>query len=188
MRMNGSHKSPRTLPAAGVLLMALLVSACAPAISTPSESPRTTTPDGFPTYERFDPADYEPPEPAVGAQEVEIVHDVPPQIMVGRLPDSPARAPVRRTVDGYRIQIFSSDDRRVAEQFADNVRSWWRQARPAAPIAIRQPDVIIDYQRPYYRVRFAAFESRLQADEAIGFVRQRFGDAFVVPDRVTLSE
>lgn len=44
------------------------------------------------------------------------------------------------------------------------------------------------YIQPYYRVRIGAFEFRGDAETMLSVVRQRYGDAFLVPDLVTIRE
>jgi hypothetical protein len=48
------------------------------------------------------------------------------------------------------------------------------------------PDIA--YLQPYYRVRLGGFEFRNEAERALAFVRGRWPEAFIVPDRVTIRE
>ena len=143
----------------------------------------------YPAYERFDPAPYDAAPPA----RVEVVHDVPAVVMAGRVV-VPARAgapaPTERTprqVDGYRVQILSSNNRTSAESARDAAAAWWARARgrSGAPAGL---DPIVAYLQPYYRVRLGAFASEDEAEAALAFVRTEYPDAFLVPDVVTIVE
>ncbi|OZC02294.1 SPOR domain-containing protein [Rubricoccus marinus] len=141
---------------------------------------------GFPSYETFDPSAYnaEPPP------RVTIEHDVPARTMEGtvQLPGTVA-APTNegqpREVEGFRIHIGRSEDRQSAERIRDAAAAWWRDARnrPGAP---RNLEIVVAYVQPYYRVRVGAFEFQEDADDALEFVRRQYGNAFIVPDRVTV--
>ena len=146
-----------------------------------SEPPRDR-PD-HPAYETFDPSGY---NAAPRSQPVAVEHDVPPRLMAGRVavPESAGRS---REVEGFRIQVFSSDSRETAENLRLDAESWWRtvRGRADAPDAL---DATVSYRQPYYRVRLGAFEFREDAEDALPFVRERFGEAFLVPDQVTVTE
>ncbi|MGB3542372.1 SPOR domain-containing protein [Rubrivirga sp.] len=144
---------------------------------------------GYPAYETFDPTGYDV-DPVVAT---EIVHDVPARVMEGRVvvPDqagTPAPAePQARQVDGYRVQVFTSSNRDTAERVRGEAVGWWEgaQSSPGAPSSM---EVIVGYQQPYYRVRMGAFATRAEADEALILVRQRYPEAFLVPDLVTVIQ
>lgn len=134
-----------------------------------------------PDYETFDPTGYDAePRPPVET----VVHDVPDRLMEGRvdLPDE-VRETVR-TVEGFRIQIFSGEDRYVAERILSEAREWW-DTQQGVPDEL-QPEVA--YIQPYYRVRIGAFEFRQEAEAMLARVRSRYADAFLVPDLVTLRD
>ncbi|HEX9952000.1 MAG TPA: SPOR domain-containing protein [Rubricoccaceae bacterium] len=152
-------------------------------------APPDATPATYPAYETFDASPYDAAPPG----RVEIVHDVPAVVMAGRVV-VPARAgapaPTERTprqVDGYRVQIFSSNSRAAAEQTRDGAVAWWSRARSrtGAPAAL---DPLVAYLQPYYRVRLGAFASEEDAEAALAFVRSEYPEAFLVPDVVTVVE
>ena len=68
---------------------------------------------------------------------------------------------------------------------ACEAEAWWGDVRGASG-APRDLMPVVAYLQPYYRVRLGAFEFRDEAEGALTFVRQRFPEAFVVPDRVTV--
>ena len=167
--------------ASPLLLLTALLAACA----GPREAAQPPPPaaPAYPAYETFDPSGYDAAPPAAPA---EVQHDVPPRLMQGRV-DVPGDAGGERLVDGFRIQIFSSDSRDSAEGIRTQAEAWWRDVRSltGAPSDLT-PDVA--YLQPYYRVRLGAFEFREDAERALAFVRARYPEAFIVPDRVTIRE
>ena len=183
-----------SLPVRPVLVLALgvFVSACSSTrpVSGPDAGPDPSTPQAtYPAYETFDPGPYDAAPPG----RVEVVHDVPAVVMAGRVV-VPARAgapvPSERTprqVDGFRVQILSSNTRTTAESARDAAAAWWTRARgrSGAPAGL---DPIVAYLQPYYRVRLGAFACEDEAEAALAFVRTEYPDAFLVPDVVTVVE
>lgn len=171
-------------PVLALLIACLGLAACsAPAgPSRPAELPPAQP--SHPDYETFDPSGYDaPPRPRTEA----IEHDVPDRLMEGRVDVPDESRETVRTVEGFRIQIYSGEDRNVAEGILTEARSWWESQRGAPGIANDlQPDVA--YIQPYYRVRIGAFEFRGDAETTLTRVRQRYSDAFIVPDLVTIRD
>jgi hypothetical protein len=169
-----------------VLLLALataLGSCSGPAgPSGPAEPPPPDRPV-YPEYETFDPTGY---DAAPAAAPAAVQHDVPPRLMEGRV-DVPGEPGGERVVDGFRVQVFSSESPQAAEEVRAEAAAWWRDARGTAGApADLTPEVA--YLQPYYRVRLGAFEFRDEAERALAFVRARYPEAFVVPDRVTIRD
>lgn len=183
------------LRSAAVLALSAFVAACsatgpqAPVVDPADETPIT----GYPAYETFDPAGYEADPEVVTA----IEHDVPERVMQGRVnvpgqgqaaaPAAAPEEPQARQVDGYRVQVFNTSSRDAAERIRDEAAAWWRGAQSASGMS-GDMDLLIAYQQPYYRVRMGAFATREEADRALALVRQRFPDAFLVADLVTVME
>lgn len=183
------------LHAAAILAASFALAACsATGPQGPVADPDDTPPDSdYPAYETFDPAGYDAEPPA---QPATIIHDVPARVMEGRVevpgqgaatPPSEPSEPVARQVDGYRVQVFNTASRDAAERVRSDAIDWWSAAQSSAN-APREMDVIVAYQQPYYRVRMGAFATREEADRALALVRQRFPDAFLVSDLVTVME
>lgn len=176
-----SRAAPPFLLAAFIMLL----SACA--------GPRETTgpaepADELPTpavrmsdYEDFDASAYRETAPQAAAA---LEHDVPSKLMAGT-----ADTGVRSTVQGYRIQVYSTLDKNTALQQEEEAKSWWRANKDSAPTGLFSDDldVYVVYIQPYYRVRIGNFTSRDAADRARSFLAQRFPDAFIVPDAVTVT-
>jgi hypothetical protein len=131
-------------------------------------------------YETFDPSAYEvrPPERAV-----EVVHQVPQQLMQGD-----ATKGVQRTVEGFRVQVFSARDKQAAQAFREKVRRWWERSKEDAPTSVlgAEPPIVVEYTRPYYRVRMGAFAERDAAEEALEFVSRSYENAFIARETVTV--
>ena len=128
----------------------------------------------------FDAARY-PVAPPKRATTVD--HRVPDRLLSNR-----ADKGVTRTVQGFRIQVFSAQDKQAAESFREKVRRWWQRSKGDAPSDLfsSTPPIVIEYAQPYYRVRFGAFARREDAEDALRFVRQTYPDAFMARTTVTV--
>jgi len=121
---------------------------------------------------------------------VDIEHRVPAQLMEVR-----AGAGVERTVDGFRVQIHSTDDRRAADDMYTRAEEWWDEKREGEELRAifdsavpDEPPVYLVYRQPLYRVRVGDFRSQEQARELMQLLREEFGDAFVARSRVTVRQ
>lgn len=150
------------------------------ATAQPAPEPAETRPP-VDDYETFDASRY-PVRPPV--RDVEINHEVPARLLQGDADEG-----VRRTMEGFRIQVFSAQDQEAAQNFRERVRKWWEENADEAPESLlaRQPTIDIEYSQPYYRVRFGAFGSREPAEEALAFVQENFPDAFLARSTVTVT-
>ena len=166
------------------LAAAVALAACS---GTGPVSPLNDEPE-FPVYETFDPAGYEATPPAVA---LVAVHDVSPRLMDGRvvLPQTEAPPPrvelEPRQVDGYRIQVFTSESRDTAERIRGEV-TVWLERNPGAAGSMRYGMPLVAYLQPYYRVRLGAFQFENDARAALETVRRQYPEAFIVPDLVTV--
>lgn len=174
------------------LLALLTLSACVSTTPPDVEAPDETPVSAYPAYETFDPSGYD----AAPEVRTDVEHDVPARVMAGRVVvpgggAAPAPAPPSdgepREVDGYRVQVFSSNSRDSAERVRTQATSWWQGARSraGAPASL---EARVVYLQPYYRVRLGAFATREEADAALQLVRNEFPEAFLVADRVTVTE
>ena len=167
----------------------LLCSACSGSRGTtddPDSGLDGRDPINMAEYEDFDAASYED-DPPVPSTPVE--HDVPESLLEGKVD---AR-PVNRTGPGYRIQIYSTQDKRAADRRAEQAVAWWREQLRAGqlgdlyPYEPSPPPVYQDFRQPYYRVRVGNFATRAEAQAMFRLVERRFPSAFIAPDRVTLE-
>ena len=173
------------LRATAGLVLAFSLAACS---ATAPTSPVAEEPE-YPVYETFDPSDYQASPAAVAG---EAVHDVPERLMDGRveLPQqtqavAPPAELVPRQVDGYRIQIFSSESRDSAERVRGDAATWLTR-NPTAAGSERYGTPVVAYLEPYYRVRVGSFALEQDAREALDVVRRRYPEAFIIPDLVTV--
>lgn len=153
--------------------------------SGPSPDPAPTPTEDEPSvadFETFDPARYEarPPE-----RTVEVQHRVPARLM-----RSHAERGMRRTIEGFRIQVFSARDQQAAQDFRERVRRWWENNKEKEPPSALgdDPPIIIKYSQPYYRVRIGAFADRGGAEDALSFVTTEYPNAFISRGTVTVTE
>lgn len=132
-------------------------------------------------YETFDPSAYEAEAPE---RTLEVAHQVPGRLMQGRASEG-----VRRTVEGFRIQVFSARDQQAAQDFREKVRQWWEENKEEAPTNVlgEDPPIIVKYSQPYYRVRIGAFAERDAAEEALSFVSETYPKAFISRGTVTVA-
>lgn len=173
-------------PALVLVSAALVLSACSGA--RPASGPAASEAPGasYPAYETFNPAAYPAPAPAPVPTE----HDVPARVMRGRVevPGQTGALPTEpqpRQVEGYRVQIFSTASRETADRMRSEALAWWETAQRQAG-APREMEIAVAYLQPYYRVRMGAFADRAEAERALALVRQRYPEAFLVPDLVTV--
>jgi hypothetical protein len=131
-------------------------------------------------YETFDPSGYPVSPPK---RESEVSHRVPDRLLAGRADEG-----VRQTLEGFRIQVYSAQDKQASEEFREEVRQWWQKAQKEAPddLFSANPPIVIEYAQPYYRVRFGAFAEREAAEQALEFVRSNYPDAFMARSTVTV--
>lgn len=165
-------------------LLAFLLVASGCAATGPSVEAEESEEASYPGYETFDPSGYDasPPPPAT-----KVEHDVPERLMVGRVdveappPEQPEEdpEPTAERIEGYRIQVFSTADRSTAEQVQQEALDWWEQSGVPLPS-------VVAYRQPYYRVRVGAFVTAEEAEEALSRFRERYPEAFLVPDLVTV--
>jgi cell division septation protein DedD len=80
-------------------------------------------------------------------------------------------------IDGFRIQLVASTDRRKAEEIQGSFTSRY----PGVHVGIVQ-------QAPYYKVRVGGFANRSDAMNYLQKIKANHPDAYVVPDRVKTTE
>jgi len=132
-------------------------------------------------YETFDVSAYPVRAPD---QTVEVNHQVPRQLMRGHADEG-----AKRTVEGYRIQVYSAQEQEASQEFRERVRQWWEAVNANAPDVFRNsPPIVIEYSQPYYRVRIGAFADRESAEKALKFVSKKYEGAFVAQSTVTIVQ
>lgn len=138
-------------------------------------------------YEDFDVSQYEEELPMT---QIEMEHDVPSQLLEGN-----AGAGTERTVQGYRVQIHSTEDRASADDYVLQATEWWHRERERGSLdAIfeglvpREPPVYLIYRQPYYRVRVGDFVSEDKARDLRDLLREEFSGVTISQSPVTVVQ
>ena len=81
------------------------------------------------------------------------------------------------TVEGWRIQIYSTTDRNKLE----NARGLFKS---------RYPAISVDWVHasPWYRLRAGAYANKLEATYALNQLKQYYGEAYLAKDRFKPEE
>jgi len=82
---------------------------------------------------------------------------------------------MRRTVDGYTIQIYSGQNREEA-------------MNTKKKISTDLPDVTanLQYQQPKFRVTVGRYFSKLEAYQDLTMLRKSFSSAILVPEKILI--
>lgn len=171
-----------------IIALAVVLCACTGSSQTSGQTGPSPDPDPDPAeegppvteYETFDASAYEARLPD---RTIEVQHQVPGRLMLGHADEG-----IRRTVEGFRIQVFSARDQQAAQNFREQVRQWWEENRNDAPNASfgADPPILVEYSQPYYRVRIGAFAEREVAEQALTFVSEEYPSAFISRGTVTV--
>ena len=81
-------------------------------------------------------------------------------------------------VDGWRIQIINTDDRRTMERTLASFKSRYPNIR----------NVHWEQVSPYYRIKVGAFRSKLKAQALLNDVRSHYPSAIIVWEKIKKSE
>jgi len=86
---------------------------------------------------------------------------------------------------GFRVQIISTSDVRLAENVQREFNTWLGENLPNY-----DPETYIQFRQPFYRLHVGNFFSRSDAIEFNNIIKRRFPDAWVVhdiidPDKLT---
>lgn len=173
-----------------LLVAVLLLGACSGPSETAGQSGPSaeTDPDRaerrslVAQYETFDASEYAARLPS---EAVEVNHRVPKRLMRGRADEG-----VKRTIEGFRIQVFSARDKQAAQDFRERVRQWWTNNSEEAPESVfdEQTPIVIEYSQPYYRVRIGAFVERAVAEQGLQYVSGEYPNAFIARSTVTVTQ
>lgn len=130
-------------------------------------------------YEDFDATPYEEEPPSL---EPVIVHDVPEVLL-----DAPR---AMQSASGFRIQIFSTQDKLVADSVVVLLEAFWSdlERQDAMEDIPGAPPIYQDFRSPYYRVRLGDFLTREDANQVLIVVERRFPHAFIAPAAIRLDE
>ncbi|SMO90494.1 SPOR domain-containing protein [Fodinibius sediminis] len=85
----------------------------------------------------------------------------------------------RNPYQGYRIQLVSTRD----VQQADTISSQFQEWIEAEALAYN-PKAYVFFKQPYYKVHIGDFHSKEKAAAFTQLIKQKYPDAWVVPDRI----
>jgi hypothetical protein len=129
-------------------------------------------------FEDFDPEEHPdvvpPPPPEITD------HDIPDRVL------GPGQEQLPRRIRGYRVQLFSSRDKREADAEHQRAIDWWESNRYDENLD--QPPIYVEYEQPYYKVRLGDYQSREAAARDADKVARTFRGAFVVPAIVVIGD
>lgn len=80
-----------------------------------------------------------------------------------------------QTRDGYRVQLFSGNERNNANA----LRAKFKSEYPEIPI-------YLIYQQPYYKLRVGDFRNRIEAQQFYLKIEKDYEQLLIVPDKVNL--
>lgn len=84
---------------------------------------------------------------------------------------------LNKTITGYRIQIFSGNDRNNANA----IKTKFLKIYP-------DQTAYLAYQQPYFKIRIGDFRTRLEAKLFYDKMKEEFGDCIIVPDKINLPQ
>lgn len=103
-----------------------------------------------------------------------LVNEIPPALRA----DSTTLAMQVRN-NGFRIQILSTRDVRLAESIKADFESWMAATGDAQPL-----HSYVLFRQPFYRVHVGDFRDRSRAQETVNRLKDRYPDAWVVIDQI----
>jgi len=98
--------------------------------------------------------------------DTQLVHDIKP-VTVGD--DGPQ-------MNGYRIQVYGETDRGAAQKIKDEI---------AIMYGVR---TYMIYESPYFKVRVGDFRSRMEAQQMLHTLKQKYTSILLVPGMVNLPD
>lgn len=81
------------------------------------------------------------------------------------------------SMDGYRIQLFSGNNRTNAEE----LKLEFFKNYPQIP-------VYLIYQQPYFKIRVGDFRNKIEAQALYQKLLKEYGQAILVPDKINLPK
>ena len=81
------------------------------------------------------------------------------------------------TIEGWRIKIISTTDRRALESAKGKFDSYYPEL-----------DCVQDYEAPYYSLKYGAFETRLDLEPRLVQFKKDFPNAIPFRDKILKSE
>ncbi|MDB5013158.1 MAG: preprotein translocase [Daejeonella sp.] len=105
---------------------------------------------------------------------VDITKDPKIDALIARRLELSKKGQSASQIDGFRIQIYSGSDRKIA--YAEQTR--FKGLYP-------QVSAYLNYIQPNYRVQIGDFRTRMDAEKFMNAIKQNFSTAFIFPAQVT---
>lgn len=83
----------------------------------------------------------------------------------------------KKFVDGYRIQIIASTDKKTMY----TTRAKFRNQFPEIA-------TFPTYEKPYFKLRVGVYEDKLKAQKDLDLIKNEFKGSFLVADEINVSE
>lgn len=81
------------------------------------------------------------------------------------------------TMDGYRIQLFSSSERNNANA----MRNKFKQEYP-------NESIYLIYQQPYFKLRVGDYRNHIEAQQMYLKYQKTYGQILIIPDKINLPK
>jgi hypothetical protein len=109
----------------------------------------------------------------LSAQKIEIVEDS----LIVKMTKAYIDANKRVKIDGWRIQILSTTDRKKMEETLEIAKA-------------KYPEFYIDWvhNKPYYKINVGAFLKKAEAQSKLSKVRQAFPNSYIMQDKIKPKE
>lgn len=82
---------------------------------------------------------------------------------------------LNKTIPGFRIQIFSGNERNNA----NNIKTHFLKLYP-------NQTAYLAYQQPYFKIRVGDFKTRLEAKLFYNKIKEEFGECIIIADKINL--
>ena len=88
-----------------------------------------------------------------------------------------AKNNINKTISGYRIQLFSGNERINA----NNIKTKFLRLFP-------EQAAYLSYQQPYFKIRVGDFRSRLEAKLFYNKIKEEFSESIIIQDKINLPK
>jgi len=88
-----------------------------------------------------------------------------------------AKNNINKTISGYRIQLFSGNER----VNANNIKTKFLRLFP-------EQAAYLSYQQPYFKIRVGDFRSRLEAKLFYNKIKEEFSESIIIQDKINLPK
>jgi len=99
--------------------------------------------------------------------------------------EGPVEVIPRKQGRGYRVHLFASRDKRLADAELRRAIAWWERNRTDGS-GVVPPPIYVDYEQPFFKVRLGDYRSRSAAAAEAEKLARTFKGAFVVPATINL--